>query len=80
MNKVDTISVQELELLHEDPNCVPISSGEKWCLEYLVERIWRRMNMVRVFTKPKGCNPDWGEPVILPFKKRKVITYSITHF
>jgi len=72
MNKVDTISVPELELLHDDPNCVPISANEKWCLEYLVERIWRRMNMIRVFTKPKGQIPDWGEPVILPYKRRRV--------
>lgn len=72
MNKVDTISPQELDLLHEDPNSVPIAANEKWCLEYLVERIWRRMNMVRVFTKPRGQIPDWTEPVILPYKKRTV--------
>lgn len=37
MNKVDLISEQELMLMHQDPNMVPICASEQWCLDMLIE-------------------------------------------
>lgn len=28
--------------------------------------IWEKLDMVRVYTKPKGTLPDYNEPVVLP--------------
>ncbi len=33
MNKVDLISKEELELMHEDPTMVPVSTSEQWCMD-----------------------------------------------
>jgi small GTP-binding protein len=64
-NKIDQITVEELEILDQIPNYVPISSGLKWNLDELMESIWDRCNMMRIYTKPKGAMPDYDEPVIL---------------
>lgn len=65
LNKIDSISVEELDLLMQIPNCVPISSENKWNLDELLERMWDKLNLVRVYTKPKGRDPDYEEPVVL---------------
>ena len=64
-NKIDSITIEELDILDQMPNYVPISSQHEWNLEELMEEIWNRCNMLRVYTKPKGQIPDYEEPVIL---------------
>lgn len=64
-NKIDSITIEELDILDQMPNYVPISSQHGWNLEELMEEIWNRCNMLRVYTKPKGQMPDYDEPVIL---------------
>ena len=75
MNKVDLLSTKELEIMHRDPNMVPICADQKWCLDALIERMWRRMDLIRVFTKPRGEIPDYAEPVILSAKRRTVYDF-----
>jgi small GTP-binding protein len=65
LNKIDSFSIEELELLKRVPNAVPISSGKEWNLDELLEVMWDRLNLVRVYTKPKGKMPDFSEPVVL---------------
>lgn len=65
LNKIDSISIEELDLLMQIPNCVPISSENKWNLDELLEDMWDKLNLVRVYTKPKGKEPDYEEPVVL---------------
>ena len=64
-NKIDAITIEELDILDQMPNYVPISSQHQWNLEELMEEIWHRCNMLRIYTKPKGQIPDYDEPVIL---------------
>ncbi|EEC43140.1 predicted protein [Phaeodactylum tricornutum CCAP 1055/1] len=64
-NKIDAITIEELDILDQMPNYVPISSQHEWNLEELMEEIWHRCSMLRVYTKPKGQIPDYDEPVIL---------------
>ena len=47
------------------PDCVPISSENQWNLDELLEKMWEKLNLVRVYTKPKGKEPDYNEPVVL---------------
>lgn len=65
LNKIDSISVEELELLYKIPNAVPISAGNEWNLDELLQVMWDRMNLVRVYTKPRGKLPDFEDPVVL---------------
>jgi len=64
-NKIDALTIEELDILDQMPNYVPISSQHKWNLEELMEEIWNRCHMLRIYTKPKGQIPDYDEPVIL---------------
>ena len=64
-NKIDSITIEELDILDQMPNYVPISSRDKWNMEELMEEIWNKCNMLRIYTKPKGQKPDYEEPVIL---------------
>ena len=64
-NKIDSLTIEELDILDQMPNYVPISSGKEWNLEELMETIWDRCNMLRIYTKPKGQIPDYEAPVIL---------------
>jgi len=64
-NKIDSITIEELDILDEMPNYVPISSFKEWNLDDLMEEVWSRCNMMRIYTKPKGQIPDYEDPVIL---------------
>jgi ribosome-interacting GTPase 1 len=64
-NKIDSITIEELDILDQLSNYVPISSQHQWNLEELMEEMWNRTSMLRIYTKPKGQLPDYEEPVIL---------------
>eukprot|EP00521_Asterionellopsis_glacialis_P015383 CAMPEP_0195303494 /NCGR_PEP_ID=MMETSP0707-20130614/32886_1 /TAXON_ID=33640 /ORGANISM="Asterionellopsis glacialis, Strain CCMP134" /LENGTH=344 /DNA_ID=CAMNT_0040367067 /DNA_START=76 /DNA_END=1107 /DNA_ORIENTATION=+ len=72
-NKIDALTIEELDILDQMPNYVPISSQHEWNLEELMEEIWTRCNMLRIYTKPKGQIPDYDEPVILHSERNPTI-------
>ncbi|CAI4234975.1 ADM_collapsed_G0000290.mRNA.1.CDS.1 [Saccharomyces cerevisiae] len=45
LNKIDSLSIEELELLYRIPNAVPISSGQDWNLDELLQVMWDRLNL-----------------------------------
>ncbi|CAN6613733.1 ribosome-interacting GTPase 1 [Trichomonascus vanleenenianus] len=65
LNKIDSISVEELDLLTRVPNAVPISSENGWNLDELLAEMWKRLDLVRVYTRPKGLQPDFEQPIVL---------------
>jgi ribosome-interacting GTPase 1 len=46
-------------------NSVPISAKDRWNLDDLLEEMWNKLGLTRVYTKPKGQIPDYAAPVIL---------------
>lgn len=64
-NKIDTVSIEDVDQLARLPNTTVISSGMKLGLELLKERIWEMLGLVRVYTKKKGSQPDLSDPLIL---------------
>lgn len=72
LNKIDSISIEELELLDRVPHYVPVSAKNLWGFEDLLEKIWQYVGMVRVYTKPRGQIPDYNAPVILSEERRSV--------
>jgi len=66
MNKIDQITIEELDLISEIPHHVPICAHHEWNLDGLADMIWQYMALYRVYTKPKGQIPDYTAPVILP--------------
>ncbi|KAI5297077.1 GTP-binding protein rbg1, partial [Ascosphaera atra] len=65
LNKIDSISIEELDLLYRIPNACPISSEHGWNIDELLEQMWEKLNLRRVYTKPKGKSPDYTAPVVL---------------
>ncbi|TVY45181.1 Ribosome-interacting GTPase [Lachnellula subtilissima] len=65
LNKIDAISIEELDLLYRIPNACPISSEHGWNIDELLDQMWEKLNLVRVYTKPKGKLPDYTQPVVL---------------
>lgn len=64
-NKIDSLTIQELDILDQMPNYVPISSQYGWNIDELMEEVWKRCNMIRIYTKSKGQTPDYNDPIIL---------------
>lgn len=65
MNKIDQITIEELDIISKVPHYVPISAHHEWNLDGLIEKMWEYMDLIRVYTKPKGEIPDYNEPVII---------------
>lgn len=64
-NKVDMLSLEEIDALARRPMSVVCSSQKRWNLDTLLERIWDELEMVRVYTKKPREFPDWEDPIIL---------------
>lgn len=72
LNKIDSISIEELDLLYRIPHAVPISSEHGWNVDELMEAMWDKLTLRRVYTKPKGKQPDYSSPVVLRASKSTV--------
>lgn len=72
LNKIDAISIEELDLLYKIPHSVPISSKEWLNIDELLDALWNALNLVRVYTKPRGLAPDYSAPVVLKRNKATV--------
>ena len=72
MNKIDQISIEELDMLIDVPHYAPVSAEHEWNFDILLEMIWDHAKMIRIYTKPKGQIPDYQEPVILHKRKPSV--------
>ncbi|KAF7592569.1 hypothetical protein BBP40_012729 [Aspergillus hancockii] len=65
LNKIDAITIEELDLLYRIPNACPISSEHGWNVDELMEMMWDKLSLRRIYTKPKGKAPDYTAPVVL---------------
>lgn len=72
LNKIDQISIEELDIIYRVPHAVPISAHHKWNFDDLLDKMWQYLNLVRIYTKPKGQLPDYSSPVVLPFDHSSV--------
>lgn len=50
MNKIDNLTLEELEILDSLPHYVPISSEREWNLDGLLEKMWEYLDMIRTFS------------------------------
>jgi len=72
LNKIDQISIEELDIIYKVPHCLPISAHHKWNFDDLLEMLWDYLKLVRIYTKPKGQLPDYQAPVVLSTLKPTV--------
>lgn len=64
-NKIDTLSIEELDALARMPDSVVISIYMDLNIEYLLQKMWQYMGLIRIYTKRKGQQPDLHEPIVL---------------
>jgi small GTP-binding protein len=72
LNKIDQLTIEELDIIDQLPHHVPISAAHGWNLEELLDRIWDYTKMIRIYTKPKGVLTDFTAPVVLHADKPSV--------
>lgn len=65
LNKIDQLTIEELTIIDQMEHNVVISARHGWNMDELLESIWTYANMIRIYTKPRGKQPDYSAPVIL---------------
>ncbi len=65
INKIDQITLEELNVISKLPHYVPVCAYHEWNLDGVIEMMWEYLDLVRVYTKPKGKLPDYNEPVVM---------------
>lgn len=70
-NKIDTVTIEEIDKLARMPHSIVgsvamgFNIGEPLEDDYVKQMIWKYLELTRVYTKRKGCPPDLSEPVVL---------------
>jgi small GTP-binding protein len=64
-NKVDQISLEEVDRLAHEPYTIVISCEMDLNMDYLIEQIWKNLALIRVYTKKRGEFPDLDGGIIL---------------
>ncbi|KAL1116221.1 hypothetical protein AAG570_005716, partial [Ranatra chinensis] len=64
-NKIDQISIEEVDRIARQPNSVVVSCNMKLNLDYLLEILWEYLSLIRVYTKKPGQPPDFDDGLIL---------------
>lgn len=72
LNKIDQITIEELDLIYKIPHAVPISGHHEWNFDDLLEKTWEYLDLVRIYTKPRAQLPDYSAPVVLRRQKSTV--------
>ncbi|XP_065312973.1 developmentally-regulated GTP-binding protein 2-like isoform X2 [Gordionus sp. m RMFG-2023] len=64
-NKIDQISIEEVDIRAHEYNSVVLSCNLKLNVDYLLEVLWDQLSLVRIYTKKPGCAPDFSDCIIL---------------
>lgn len=64
-NKIDTLSIEEVDSIARLPDAVVISVHMDLNLDSLLQRMWDYMGLIRIYTKRRGQAPDLNEPIVL---------------
>jgi small GTP-binding protein len=69
INKIDQITLEELNVISKLPHYCPVCAYHEWGLDTLIEMMWNYLDLVRIYTKPKGKLPDYTDPVVMSAKR-----------
>lgn len=64
-NKIDAVSLEEVDRIAREPNTVVMSCELGLGVHDVVEEIWYRLNLIRMYTKKRGEAPDFKEPLVV---------------
>lgn len=64
-NKIDCVSLEEVDRIAHLSHSVVISCGLELNLDYLLDKVWEYLALLRIYTKKKGAPPDFEDCLIL---------------
>lgn len=64
-NKIDSITMEELDRIAREPSTVVVSCEANLNLDHLKDRIWEALGLIRVYTKKRGEYPDFADGIVL---------------
>ena len=64
-NKIDSISLPHLTTLAREPYTALMSCELDLGIMDVVERAWTELALIRIYTKRKGIDPDFGAAIIV---------------
>ena len=64
-NKIDTLSIEEVDELARKPDSVVISIYMDLNLDFMLQKMWDYLGLIRIYTKRRGQQPDLNEPIVL---------------
>ena len=76
-NKIDTVTMEEVDFLARQPHSVVISVHMRLNLDMLLQKMWDYMGLIRIYTKKQGGQPDLEVPVILSHQRNGTTIESV---
>ncbi|KAF3396227.1 Ribosome-interacting GTPase 2 [Penicillium rolfsii] len=64
-NKIDSVSLEFLDQLAREPHTAVMSCELDLGVQEVIERIWKELRLMRLYTKRKGEEPDFSEALIV---------------
>ncbi len=64
-NKIDSISMEQMDKLARQPNSVVISVEADLNIDYLKDIMWEKLGINRIYTKKRGERPDLSDPLVV---------------
>ena len=64
-NKIDSVSLTFLDQLAREPQTVVMSCELDLGVQDVVDRCWKELNLMRIYTKRKGVEPNFSEALIV---------------
>jgi small GTP-binding protein len=64
-NKIDQIPMEEVDRIARLPHSVVVSCNMKLNLDYLLEKVWEHLALIRIYTKKRAEPPDFDGGMIL---------------
>ncbi len=64
-NKIDALTIEEVDKLARRPDSVVISCEQDLNLDYLIDKVWEYLGLLRIYTKRRGEYPDLENGLVL---------------
>ncbi|EKJ73270.1 hypothetical protein NXS19_008717 [Fusarium pseudograminearum] len=64
-NKIDSVSLDFLDQLAREDHTVVMSCEDDLGIQDVIDRCWKELKLIRIYTKRKGAEPDFGEALIV---------------
>ncbi len=68
-NKIDLMCLEDIDEVARRPDSIVVSANYKLNYDVLLTEIWNKLGLVRIYTKRKGMQPDFRDPIILTQKR-----------